>query len=50
MSRIRVVEILRSETSPGQITVKGWVRTKRDSKAFSFLNDITRSTVWMYFP
>ena len=37
MSRTPVVEILKSETSPGKVTVKGWVRTKRDSKAFSFL-------------
>ncbi|PAW63651.1 MAG: asparagine--tRNA ligase [Verrucomicrobiia bacterium Tous-C2TDCM] len=37
MSRIRIVEILRRETSPGCLTVRGWVRTKRDAKAFSFL-------------
>lgn len=37
MSRIRVAEILRSERSPGQVLVKGWVRTKREAKAFSFL-------------
>jgi len=37
MSRTRIAEILRSETTPGDVTVKGWVRTKRDAKAFSFL-------------
>ena len=41
MSRTSIVEVLKSESSPGKIQVKGWVRTKRDSKAFSFieLND-----------
>ncbi len=41
MSRASIVKVLKSESSPGQIQVKGWVRTKRDSKAFSFieLND-----------
>lgn len=37
MPRTPVAEILRSETPPGAVTVMGWVRTKRDSKAFSFL-------------
>jgi len=42
MSRVSVAEILRSESEPGApergaIQVKGWVRTKRDSKAFSFI-------------
>jgi len=37
MSRTRIADLLRSETSPGTVVVKGWVRTKRDSKAFSFL-------------
>ena len=37
MFRTRVSEILRSELSPGHVVVQGWVRTKRDSKAFSFL-------------
>ncbi|NRB76355.1 MAG: asparagine--tRNA ligase [Verrucomicrobiales bacterium] len=41
MSRTSIVKVLKSESSPGEIQVKGWVRTKRDSKAFSFieLND-----------
>lgn len=37
MSRTPVASILRSEFSPGPVTVMGWVRTKRDSKTFSFL-------------
>jgi len=37
MSRTPVVEILKNTESPGAVTVMGWVRTKRDSKAFSFL-------------
>ncbi|MDF1813944.1 MAG: asparagine--tRNA ligase [Verrucomicrobiales bacterium] len=37
MSRTTVAQILRSSNSPGSATVKGWVRTKRDSKAFSFI-------------
>lgn len=37
MSRTSIVKVLKSESSPGQIQVKGWVRTKRDSKAFSFI-------------
>lgn len=41
MSRTSIVKVLKSESSLGKIQVKGWVRTKRDSKAFSFieLND-----------
>ncbi|MCB1206667.1 MAG: asparagine--tRNA ligase [Verrucomicrobiae bacterium] len=37
MSRIRIADLLSRELSPGSVVVKGWVRTKRDSKAFSFL-------------
>lgn len=37
MSRTSIVKVLKSESSPSQIQVKGWVRTKRDSKAFSFI-------------
>tara|TARA_B100000927_G_scaffold43774_3_gene31150 strand:+ start:1624 stop:2991 length:1368 start_codon:yes stop_codon:yes gene_type:complete len=41
MSRIPIVDVLKSDSFPGEIQVMGWVRTKRDSKAFSFieLND-----------
>ena len=37
MSFSRIVDILKSESEPGDVTVNGWVRTKRDSKAFSFI-------------
>jgi asparaginyl-tRNA synthetase len=37
MSPIRVAEILRSDSPPETALVRGWVRTKRESKAFSFL-------------
>lgn len=37
MPRTRIVEILEKETAPGPVTVMGWVRTKREAKAFSFL-------------
>ncbi len=41
MNRSPLVKVLRSEESPGIVLVSGWVRTKRDSKVFSFieLND-----------
>ncbi len=37
----RIKEILQTPASGQEITVKGWVRTKRDSKAVCFiaLND-----------
>ncbi|MEM9282918.1 MAG: asparagine--tRNA ligase [Verrucomicrobiota bacterium] len=37
MERTPVSKILASKSSPGTIKVSGWVRTKRDSKAFSFI-------------
>ncbi len=37
MPRTRIAEILKQETTPGTVTVMGWVRTKREAKAFSFL-------------
>lgn len=41
MTRTPVAQILSSEKAPDSALVQGWVRTKRDSKAFSFieLND-----------
>ena len=41
MDRTRIKTILTSDASPGTVCVKGWVRTRRDSKTFSFieLND-----------
>ena len=37
MTRSPIVSVLQSEKSPGKVLVSGWVRTKRDSKAFSFI-------------
>ena len=37
MKRTLVKDVLASETPAESITVAGWVRTRRDSKAFSFL-------------
>ncbi|MBF0258909.1 MAG: asparagine--tRNA ligase [Desulfamplus sp.] len=41
MKRIKINRLLASDTSIDKVLVKGWVRTKRDSKEFSFmeLND-----------
>ena len=37
MSRMRIRQILASENPQGDLVVKGWVRTKRRSKGFSFV-------------
>jgi asparaginyl-tRNA synthetase len=37
MQRTRVSEALRSEAALNEVLVKGWVRTRRDAKGFSFL-------------
>ncbi|MBU1248241.1 MAG: asparagine--tRNA ligase, partial [Proteobacteria bacterium] len=37
MTRLRVKEALAAESAKSGIVVKGWVRSKRDSKGFSFL-------------
>jgi len=37
MQRIKIIAALNAETPLTNIVVKGWVRTKRDSKGFSFL-------------
>lgn len=44
--RLLVIQALNSESEQTGVTVKGWVRTRRDSKAFSFLeiNDGTCQT------
>jgi len=36
--RTRIVDALNSESPLGHILIKGWVRTRRDSKGFSFLD------------
>ena len=37
MNRIKIAKILKSETPVKDVLVKGWVRTRRDSKDFSFI-------------
>ena len=37
MSRIKINQLLKTETPVENILIKGWVRTKRDTKTFSFL-------------
>ncbi|MEM7699499.1 MAG: OB-fold nucleic acid binding domain-containing protein, partial [Verrucomicrobiota bacterium] len=37
MKRIRIAELEALTSSPGHVEAVGWVRTRRDSKAFSFL-------------
>lgn len=37
MKRTRVYDALNSESAMQELVIKGWVRTKRDSKGFSFL-------------
>lgn len=37
MSRPRIAQLLKQESAAGAIEIAGWVRTKRDSKAFSFV-------------
>jgi asparaginyl-tRNA synthetase len=37
MERTKIQKLLNSETPLDNVLIKGWVRTRRDSKAFSFL-------------
>ncbi len=37
MERVKINRLLGSETALEQVIIKGWVRTKRDSKTFSFM-------------
>jgi asparaginyl-tRNA synthetase len=37
MKRTKIANLLTSQSPPGRVLVKGWVRTKRDAKNFSFL-------------
>ncbi len=37
MNRLKINSVLLLEESPGIINIKGWIRTKRNSKTFSFL-------------
>lgn len=45
MERQRIKTILNSTTTPVPVLVMGWVRTKRESKAFSFLEINDGSTI-----
>ena len=37
MKRTKIIELLKSERPVDNVLIKGWVRTKRDSKDFSFI-------------
>jgi asparaginyl-tRNA synthetase len=37
MKRIKINRLTGYDTSPGTIQIKGWVRTRRDAKGFSFM-------------
>ncbi len=37
MERTKIHKLLRSDAPLGQVIIKGWVRTRRDSKTFSFI-------------
>ncbi len=37
MKRTKIDVVLNLDATPGEVQVKGWVRTKRDAKAFCFL-------------
>ena len=43
LKRTKIVELLAAEKAQPEVLVKGWVRTRRDAKDFSFieLNDGT---------
>ena len=37
MKRTKINVLTNMDASPGRVLIKGWVRTKRDSKTFSFM-------------
>jgi asparaginyl-tRNA synthetase len=37
MQRTKIYNLLKSETSADDVLIKGWIRTRRDAKSFSFL-------------
>jgi len=37
MKRTKIVKLLQSEIPATHVLIKGWVRTRRDSKGFSFI-------------
>lgn len=38
MKRTKINELITLEKTPGEVLIKGWVRTKRSSKEFSFMD------------
>lgn len=38
MKRTKINELIMLEKTPGEVLIKGWVRTKRSSKEFSFMD------------
>jgi asparaginyl-tRNA synthetase len=45
MERTKIFKLLKSETPVDQVVVKGWIRTRRDSKGFSFIEVNDGSTL-----
>ena len=37
MKRTKIIKLIKSERPIDEVLIKGWVRTKRDSKDFSFI-------------
>lgn len=37
MERTKIFQLLKSETPVAEVLIKGWIRTRRDSKSFSFI-------------
>ena len=37
MERTKIFKLLKSDNPMDQVLIKGWVRTRRDSKGFSFI-------------
>ena len=37
MKRSKIFKLLKSDSPVEQVLIKGWVRTRRDSKGFSFI-------------
>ncbi len=37
MKRTKIFELLQADTPEGEVLIKGWIRTRRDAKGFSFI-------------
>ena len=55
LRRTKIVDLLKSDTTKPQVLAKGWVRTRRDAKDFSFieLNDgsslkLLLAIIWIF--